>query len=446
MSYVAIEIENLSKRYYIGHKRDHYQCFADTIRSALYAPYRRIKQLVRGHAAAASDLERELWVFRDLSFRIQHGEVVGLIGRNGAGKTTLLKLLSRITEPTGGAITVRGKIGALLEVGVGFHNELTGRENIYLKGALLGMPQSEIDSKFDEIVAFAEVENFLDTPIKHYSTGMKTRLGFAVVAHLEPDILLVDEVLAVGDQRFQRRCLEKMQDIRRRGSTIIFVSHDMSAVARLCDRAILIESGHIIDDGPADQVVSKYLQAQTGRQAQQQWSNLEEAPGDDAVRLRAVRIRTQNGDVADSIDIRQAFALEMEYEILKPNIKFMPHFNISNENDVLLFTTLDTDRAWQQQPRPVGHYTSRAWVPGNYLAEGVHFIGAQMASLEPLRTRFHEREVLALQVIDPMTGDTARGVFAGRLGGIVRPLLTWETDYCPPNSSLHGKLAAMRQG
>jgi lipopolysaccharide transport system ATP-binding protein len=354
-------------------------------------------------------------------------------------------MLSRITEPTGGSITVRGKIGALLEVGVGFHNELTGRENIFLKGALLGMSQAEINRKFDEIVAFAEVENFLETPIKHYSTGMKTRLGFAVVAHLDPDILLVDEVLAVGDQRFQRRCLEKMQDIRRRGSTIIFVSHDMSAVARLCDRAILIEAGQVLDDGPADKVVSTYLSTQTGRRAQQHWPDLKEAPGDDAVRLRSVRIRTEAGDVVDAIDIRQPFALEMEYDVLKPDLKFMPHFNVSNENAILLFITLDTDRTWQNQPRPVGRYVSRAWIPGNYLAEGSLFIGAQMTTLEPLRTRFHEREALALQVIDPMTGDTARGSFAGSLAGIVRPLLTWETAYALPSESLDSKMAAAQQ-
>jgi lipopolysaccharide transport system ATP-binding protein len=445
MSYTAIEVSNLSKRYYIGRKHEQYECFTDRIRSALYTPYHRVKQLLHGDAAAASDLEQELWVFRDLSFRIQHGEVVGLIGRNGAGKSTLLKLLSRITEPTGGTITVRGKIGALLEVGVGFHHELTGRENIYLKGALLGMPQSEIDCKFDEIVSFAEIDAFLDTPIKHYSSGMKTRLGFAVVAHLEPDILLVDEVLAVGDHRFQRRCLEKMQDIRQRGSTIIFVSHDMSAVARLCDRAILIEAGQVVDDGPADQIISTYLQSQTGRQAQQAWPDLEEAPGDDTVRLRAARIRTEDGEIADAIDIRRPFALEMEYDILKPNMKCIPHFNISNENAILLFITFDTDRTWQRQARPVGRYISRAWIPGNYLAEGVHFVGVQMTSLEPLTTRFHKREALAFQVIDSMTGDTARGAFAGAMGGVVRPLLTWETDYCTTSSPLIDTVAAGQQ-
>ena len=249
MTDIAIRVENLSKLYTIGRAQ---QQRHDTLRDALVAAFQR------SHVQA---LERsdELWALRDVSFEIQRGEVVGIIGRNGAGKSTLLKILSRITEPTSGRAEIHGRVGSLLEVGTGFHPELTGRENIYLNGAILGMRRAEIERKFDEIVAFAEIERFLDTPVKRYSSGMYVRLAFAVAAHLEPEILLVDEVLAVGDAAFQKKCLGKMGDVAKEGRTVLFVSHNMAAVENLCSRGFLLRHGHLTHDGPIWQVVETYL-------------------------------------------------------------------------------------------------------------------------------------------------------------------------------------------
>lgn len=260
MGDIAVRVENLSKLYRIGTKQEGYKTFRDSITDALTAPFKRVAGLLRGNAAAAANLNETIWALKDVSFEVKKGEVVGIIGRNGAGKSTLLKILSRITEPTSGEAKVYGRVGALLEVGTGFHPELTGRENIYLNGAILGMSREEIKRKFDEIVAFAEVEKFIDTPVKHYSSGMGLRLGFAVAAHLEPEILIVDEVLAVGDAAFQKKCLGKMSEVAGEGRTVLFVSHNMAAVSNLCTRSILMEHGLIVLDGKTAQSVMRYLE------------------------------------------------------------------------------------------------------------------------------------------------------------------------------------------
>jgi len=261
MSDIAIRVEHLSKLYHIGARQERYRTLRDQIAQAVTAPLRRATKLLRGQATGAAELDETIWALKDVSFEIKRGEVVGIIGRNGAGKTTLLKILSRITEPTEGRAEIHGRVGSLLEVGTGFHPELTGRENIYLNGAILGMKKAEIDKKFDEIVAFAEVEKFIDTPVKHYSSGMYVRLAFAVAAHLDPEILLVDEVLAVGDAAFQKKCLGKMGDVAREGRTVLFVSHNMASIQTLCRRAMWIESGSIVTDGGPSNVVERYLEA-----------------------------------------------------------------------------------------------------------------------------------------------------------------------------------------
>ena len=262
MNNTAIRVENLSKQYQIGglNSNNHlgYKSLRDTLTNAFTSPFRRARQLLGG-AGTAAELSETIWALKDVSFEIKRGEVVGIIGRNGAGKSTLLKILSRITEPTAGQVTIYGRIGSLLEVGTGFHPELTGRENIYLNGAILGMRQSEIVRQFDEIVAFAEVEKFIDTPVKHYSSGMYLRLAFAVAAHLEPEILLVDEVLAVGDAQFQKKCLGKMEDVAEEGRTVLFVSHNMAAIRTLCQRCILLNAGQVAYDGEISEGVVKYM-------------------------------------------------------------------------------------------------------------------------------------------------------------------------------------------
>jgi lipopolysaccharide transport system ATP-binding protein len=261
MSDIAIRVENLGKRYRIG-QRERYYALRDVLARSLTAPFRFLH---RNNQSPIPDPQSPnfIWALKDVSFEVKQGEVVGIIGRNGAGKTTLLKILARITEPTEGYAEVRGRVGSLLEVGTGFHPELTGRENIYLSGAILGMTKREIDQKFDEIVTFSGVEPFLDTPLKHYSVGMQMRLAFAVAAHLEPEILLVDEVLAVGDLEFQKKCLGKMEEVSRSGRTVLFVSHQMNQIRRLCERVIWLDGGRIVREGPTHEVVSAYEAAMT---------------------------------------------------------------------------------------------------------------------------------------------------------------------------------------
>ena len=282
---LAIRVEGLGKRYRIG-RRLRYKALRDVIAAAAGAPVRIARTLI-GSAAPPSP-EETIWALRGVSFEVHHGELVGVIGRNGAGKSTLLKILARITVPTEGRGEIRGRIGSLLEVGTGFHLELTGRENIFLNGAILGMRNAEIVRKFDEIVAFAGVEKFIDTQVKHYSSGMYLRLAFSVAAHLDPEILLVDEVLAVGDVAFQRKCLDKMQDVGKKGRTVLFVSHNMPAIARLCERTILLDSGGVREDGPSHRVVANYLSSDVGTTAAREWRDAAAAPGNRTARRRAV--------------------------------------------------------------------------------------------------------------------------------------------------------------
>lgn len=290
MSEVAISAEGLSKLYQIGGAPRKYDRLGDQIADVFVAPFRRMGKLLRGQVSGAAELDRTFWALDDVSFKIRHGEVVGIIGHNGAGKSTLLKILSRITEPTRGYVDVCGRISSLLEVGTGFHPELTGRENIYLNGSILGMRKREIDRQFDDIAAFAEIDQFLDTPVKHYSSGMYVRLAFSVAAHLEPEILLVDEVLAVGDIAFQKKCLGKMDDVSKQGRTVIFVSHNMNALQRLCPKSLLLNQGRLVAEGDTDVVITQYLSERTSAGAPGAWINLAGKPreGTGKVRFTAV--------------------------------------------------------------------------------------------------------------------------------------------------------------
>jgi lipopolysaccharide transport system ATP-binding protein len=261
MGEIAIRAEKLSKQYHIGGPQKTYSRLGDQIVDVLSSPFRRASKLLRGQASGVAELDETIWALKDVSFEVSHGEVVGIIGRNGAGKSTLLKILSRITEPTEGFADLYGRVGSLLEVGTGFHPELTGRENVYMNGAILGMRKAEIARKFDEIVAFSEIDKFIDTPVKHYSSGMYVRLAFSVAAHLEPEILLVDEVLAVGDVAFQRKCLGKMDEVSRQGRTVMFVSHNMGLIQTLCQRGIYLENGEIACAGSVAETVEAYLQS-----------------------------------------------------------------------------------------------------------------------------------------------------------------------------------------
>lgn len=428
MGDIAIRTRNIGKQYHIGGPKKKYPTFRAQISDAVAAPFRRTAKLLKGQATGAAELDELIWALEDISFDVKHGEVVGIIGRNGAGKSTLLKIISRITEPTTGYIDLYGRVGSLLEVGTGFHLELTGRENIYLNGSILGMKRVEIDRKFDEIVDFSEVEKFIDTPVKHYSSGMLVRLAFSVAAHLDPEILIVDEVLAVGDTRFQKKCMNKMGDVGQQGRTVLFVSHNMAAITRLCERVILLDEGKLLDDGAPHNVVSSYMNADQGTSAQREWPDPAKAPSGDAVRLCAARIRTEDGQISDAIDIRYPVILEMEYEVLKPGYVLLPHYHLFNEQGIYVFTTFDQDSTWRNRPRPVGCYVSQAVIPGNFLSEGTLFVHANMSTLDPHIFQFSGADAVAFQVIDSMDGDSARGDWGGSLGGAVRPLLKWNTQ------------------
>lgn len=434
MDDIVIRVEGLGKQYHIGRTREKHDTLRGVLADTFMTPFRRAGNLLRGRATGAAELDETIWALKDVSFEVKHGEIIGIIGRNGAGKSTLLKILSRITEPTEGYAEIHGRVGSLLEVGTGFHPELTGRENIYLNGAVLGMKRSEVEHKFDDIVSFAEVEKFIDTPVKHYSSGMYLRLAFAVAAHLEPEILLVDEVLAVGDARFQRKCLNKMQDIGQEGRTVLFVSHSMPAITRLCERAILLHEGRIVENGPSHRVVNTYLNAGLGMTAVREWPDSRRAPGGEVARLRAVRVRMEDGQITDAVDIRKPVGIEMEYDVLKPGYVLLPHYNVFNGQGVLAFMALDQDPAWRRRPRPPGRYVSTAWIPGNFLAEGALFVGAALVTLDPIALQYYERDAVTFQVIDSFDGDSVRGDWPGQLGGVVRPIFKWDTQFTPPDS------------
>jgi homopolymeric O-antigen transport system ATP-binding protein len=421
-----ISAERISKQFRIGTRTSPYHhTLRDVLTDAVKLPFRKRR------AQSSSNGHETISALRDVSFEIRPGETVGIIGRNGAGKSTLLKILSRITEPTTGRADLYGRVASLLEVGTGFHFELTGRENIFLNGAILGMKRAEIKRRFDEIVSFAEIEKFIDTPVKRYSSGMYLRLAFAVAAHLEPEILIVDEVLAVGDARFQRKCLNKMQAIGDGGRTVLFVSHDMSAVTRLCPRTILLDGGRVLRDGPSHEVVGAYLSSDLGTTAAREWPDLTRAPGNDIVRLRAVRVRTEDGGVTNAVDIRRPVGVEMEFEVLKDGHVLVPNYHFTNEQGVLVFIVHDLDAMRRRGPRPAGRYVSTVWIPGNFLAEGTLIVGAVISTYAPAAVHFFERDAVAFQVIDSLDGDSARGDYAGPLPGVVRPLLRWTSGPAP---------------
>jgi len=373
-----------------------------------------------------------LWALKDVSFDIRHGDVLGIIGRNGAGKSTLLKILSRITEPTEGAVDLYGRVGSLLEVGTGFHPELTGRENIFLSGAIMGMRRAEIVRKFDEIVEFADVARFLDTPIKRYSSGMYMRLAFAVAAHLEPEILLVDEVLAVGDASFQKKCLGKLEDMGSSGRTVVFVSHSMPNITRLCDRVVLLDKGSVIDDGPPEKVTKRYLQSDHGSPVERVWTEIARAPGDAVARLHSVRVRNEAGALAESIDIREKVVIELEYWNLQSELRPVAGIWLTNEDGIVVLASFDyNDRDWYKTSRSPGLVTARCTLSGNFLAEGTFFILAAVSTYNPDTIHVIERDVVAFQITDRSTGDGVRGPYVGAWPGVVRPMLPWQIQTAP---------------
>jgi lipopolysaccharide transport system ATP-binding protein len=420
MTDVVIRVENLSKQYRIGGPQAEYRTIRETLTGAVQAPIRRLASVARGQSSAEAN--ETIWALKDVSFEVKQGEVLGIIGRNGAGKTTLLKILSRITAPTRGTVDLFGRVGSLLEVGTGFHPELTGRENIYLNGAILGMRRSEIERKFDEMVAFAEIEKFLDTPVKHYSSGMYVRLAFAVAAHLEPEILLVDEVLAVGDAAFQKKCLGKMGEVAKEGRTVLFVSHNMAAINRLCCWALWLDAGRPQMLGSAESVVAAYLSTGAELEGERRWEDLKEAPGNEKIRLQAVRILNSDGLVSSTVDVRHPFHVEIEYDILQPLMGAQVGFWLLTSDGVVVFVAGDNeDQSWVGRPRKPGRHKSTCKVPALLLNGGLYTLTVA-SDLRNTELLFVTDDALRFHVEQTLIPAHSHQ----RPAGVICPFLEWQ--------------------
>jgi len=405
---IVISCEGVGKRYRIG-ERERYR----TLREAVT---RAAARAMRGHWRV--DEAPAIWALVDITFQMRHGEVLGVIGRNGSGKSTLLKILSRITRPTRGRAWIRGRVGSLLEVGTGFHSELTGRENIFLNGAILGMRRTDILRRFDDIIDFADVGEFLDTPVKRYSSGMAMRLAFAVAAHLEPEILLVDEVLAVGDAVFQKKCLGKMGEASHDGRTALFVSHNMLAVQKLCHSAIWLDGGRIRDFGPAGEITHRYLRSVQSQHVERKWEDGDGSAGDGNVRLRSLLARRADHGVA-LVTIRTPLALDFEYSILKAGIHLALIASVYNEEGVMVFST-DARLTGLAE----GTYKSTCQIPGDLLNAGMYSVSVTFARDDAFAL-FEVSDAIAFEVEDSTFG---RGSWYDRWPGAVRPVLQWSTE------------------
>lgn len=412
----AIKVEGLGKKYMIrgGSKAPRYRALRDEI-AAWFREFPRRREPAK-----------EFWALDDVGFEVKQGAKLGIIGRNGAGKSTLLKVLSRIVEPTTGTIRLRGRISSLLEVGTGFHPELTGRENVVLNGVILGMSRKEIDRKFDEIVEFAGVADFLDTQVKHYSSGMYMRLAFAVAAHLEPDILVIDEVLAVGDADFQKKCLGKMQDISKGGRTVIFVSHSMQTVTSLCDSCILLEKGKIKRQGNPSDVILEYLGGGVGGTGRVDFHALGRGIGDEYVQLLYGEVLDDSGKPTLEVDIRRPLSVRMGFRVLKRTpIRYVPNFHFVVPGGAYAFVSSPE----QIVELPPGDYVSECRLPGDFLNEGTYFVGLAISSYEPgLRIHYFEPSTLTFNVRDSMEGSVGRFGYANVMPGVVRPRLSWSVE------------------
>lgn len=440
----ALKLEELSKLYRIGSTSD-IENEADSKLVRLmkkplmnYRKYRSLYRFTDEELSGQKKAKDILWALKDISFEVKPGEVVGLVGANGAGKSTLLKIISRVTPPTKGRCITMGRVSCLLEVGTGFHPELTGRENVYMSSTILGMRKREVDRKFDEIVEFSGVGKFVDTPVKRYSSGMSVRLAFAVMAHLEPEILIIDEVLAVGDAEFQRKCLNQMGAAGQSGKTVVFVSHNMAAVTRLCDRGLLLRGGEIVLDGSAADVVHAHVSGGHGDSASREWADINEAPGDDRVRLRAVRIVSKAGAPLGSTNVNEMIGVQLAYDVLEEGQVLSPYFTIVSDAGVDLFSTTDGDPTADKIARKVGRYVSTVWVPPHLLAEGTHYVRAVMRSVKEQYRPFTEQDIIAFNVIDPNSGQFGTGWWEGRPSGVIHPKLDWTTEYIQPDMVIEG--------
>lgn len=419
MSNPTIRVEEISKMYRIGVQAVKPKTRLGAVGQTLASPLRYLRTMTREPTE-----DEILWAVRDVSFEVNEGNVLGIIGRNGAGKSTLLKILSRVTEPTHGQAILNGRVGSLLEVGTGFHPELTGRENVYLNGAILGMRNEEIKRKFDEIVDFSGVEQFLDTPVKRYSSGMRVRLAFAVAANLDPEILIVDEVLAVGDAEFQRKCLGKMSTVAGEGRTVLFVSHNMSAVAQLCDSLIWLDKGQVHMRGETEHIVAQYLTSEANVFGVQEWPEGFARSGVDEFALHAVRILDGNNRVSAMLDGNEPFLIETEYDVKLPLDYCRIGLTITTVEGVTVFEAYDIDEPGYAGERTTGRHVSRCRVPGHLLRPG-RFTVSVKAGIPNKKNFARADHLLTFDV----KGTAATGLQAGERkerAGIIAPRLDWE--------------------
>ena len=408
-----IEIKQLGKKYKIG-KNDRYLSLREELSNGFRNLFKK----------KSSKLE-DFWALKDINLSIESGERIGVIGKNGAGKSTLLKILSRVTAPTKGEAIIRGRLASLLEVGTGFHPELTGKENIYLNGAILGMKKNEIDRQYDAIIDFSGVEKFLSTSLKNYSSGMQMRLAFAVAAHLEPEILLIDEVLAVGDMEFQKKCIGKMEEVsKKQGKTIIFVSHNTNYISSFCSAAICLEKGEITEKGSVPDVVAKYISKSGYRAPAITWQEAEK-PGNDIVKLNSARVINNSYETSSDLKITEAVGIEMKYDVLKEGYILWLGHNIHNQDGVNVFDMHSVNSELYQNPHQKGEYTSVVWIPGNLLNTGVYHVGCAVFNHRENLTHLHEKDVLQFNIHETFHEYTGRGLSGYDFPGVVRPILKW---------------------
>ncbi|QED37772.1 ATP-binding cassette domain-containing protein [Antarcticibacterium arcticum] len=425
---VILKAENISKQYRLGTVgtgtlRDDLKRWWYNVRGK-ENPFLKVGGINDRNSKATEDY---IWALKDINFEVKQGEVLGIIGKNGAGKSTLLKILSRVTAPTTGSIKTRGRIASLLEVGTGFHGELTGRENIFMNGAVLGMTKAEIKLKLDEIIAFSGCEKYIDTPVKRYSSGMTVRLGFAVAAHLEPEILVVDEVLAVGDAEFQKKAIGKMQDLASgEGRTVLFVSHNMNSILRLCNKAILLKNGSIIGEGDVSKIIDKYLSMEFGLSPYKKYSFRYRDYL--LVRLLDIKAHNENYELCENFKLTEKVGITINYEVLNSGKKIHGAFNFFNGNGINIFDAHESNTELYHVEKEKGIYTTTVWIYENLFSEGIIVVGVALLTHDPFVVHFHDKEAIAFNMLEDLVSSPTRGDYVGNLPGIIRPKLNWNSQ------------------
>ena len=428
---IILKAENISKQYRLG------QVGTGTLTHDLNRWWHKIRGKENPYLKIGDTNDRStkgesdyVWALQDINFEVERGEVLGIIGKNGAGKSTLLKILSKVTAPTTGSIKSRGRIASLLEVGTGFHGEMTGRENIFLNGAILGMTKKEIASKLDEIIEFSGCERYIDTPVKRYSSGMTVRLAFAVAAFLEPEILVIDEVLAVGDAEFQKKAIGKMQDISKGdGRTVLFVSHNMAAIKQLCTRCVVLRNGELVASGDTSEMIENYLSADSELITEKSWSN-GNAPSNYFLEIKDISVHYKNGLIPENgnYNITEEIGVTVNYEVLHNNVSFIHGANFYDSEEVNIFNSHDVTSHNRYEKKNKGLYKATMWIPSNLLSEGLLSISVAFFKANPYEMFVYLEKVICINIVDEMKGNSARGYYTHSFPGFVRPLLQWETN------------------